>query len=58
MDSLLEGNKIIGCEPINYPATDGVIIYLEDSAGKIRVLTIETTEEDPTKYIGVTIAKL
>lgn len=58
IDKLIEGYTVIGCETINYPVTEGIILYLEDRLGKPKVLTIRATEEDPCKYIGVTIANL
>ena len=31
LDSLLQGLQIIGAEPIDYPLTDGVVIYAKDT---------------------------
>lgn len=35
---LLQGLVILGAEPIDYPCTDGVVIYLEDRAGEVFVM--------------------
>lgn len=31
LDSLLQGLQIVGAEPIDYPLTDGVVIYAKDT---------------------------
>ena len=58
VDSLITGLKVVGAEPINYPITDGLIIYLKDTEGNITVLDIGTDlyTEDPNKnpfYIAI-----
>ena len=45
LDGLLSGNRIIGAEPINYPATDGVIIYARDSQKREAAFLIEIDPE-------------
>lgn len=48
LDDLTRGALILGAEPVDYPLTDGLIIYLQKPAGGITALLIETeTAADP-----------
>ena len=44
LDDLLSGSQITGAEPIDYPLTDGVLLYLKTPDGRDAVLLIE---QDP-----------
>lgn len=44
LDGLLRGSMITGAEPIDYPVTDGVILYLKTADGRDAVLIVE---QDP-----------
>lgn len=44
LNCIIEGMKILGTEPINYPLTDGIIIYLKDKDGAINALDISISE--------------
>lgn len=35
LDNLLSGMEITGAEPIDYPLTDGVVLYLRGKRGKM-----------------------
>ena len=54
LDKLLTGCTVTGAEPIDYPATDGVVIYLRDSTGKALALEVES---DPYERDGFFISK-
>jgi len=57
LDELLSGCKICGSEPIDYPNTDGVLIYIKDKKGDMAVLEIgEDPDEENSFYMR--IAKL
>lgn len=40
LDKLIEGMTVIGSEPIDYPLTDGIDIYLRSKDGAIYALEI------------------
>lgn len=40
LDKLLEGLTVVGSEPIDYPLTDGLIIYFKDASGHLTALDI------------------
>ena len=40
LDKLIEGMTVIGSEPIDYPLTDGIDIYLRGKYGAIYALEI------------------
>ena len=40
LDPLLTGCEVLGAEPIGYPLTDGVIIYLQKPSGERFTLTL------------------
>ena len=40
LDKLIEGMTVIGSEPIDYPLTDGIDIYLRGKDGAIYALEI------------------
>lgn len=42
LDDLTRGAVILGVEPIDYPLTDGLYIYLKRPAGDVIALLIET----------------
>lgn len=42
LDKMIEGLTVIGAEPVDYPATDGVIIYLQGKNKHIIAIEIET----------------
>lgn len=50
--TLIQGATVIGAEPIDYPLTDGVLLYLRDERGHTLVLDIGTdSTEDNSFYI-------
>ena len=40
LDTIIEGMTVIGSEPIDYPLTDGIDLYLKDKNGDIYALEI------------------
>ena len=38
LNGLLSGCQIVGAEPVDYPATDGITLYLEGKDGKRYIL--------------------
>ena len=42
LDALIEGMEVIGAEPIDYPLTDGITIYLRAKDGSTKALEIGT----------------
>ncbi len=40
LDAVLKDCRILGAEPINYPVTDGIIIYMESKSGDRLALEI------------------
>lgn len=61
VDSLITGLEVVGAEPVDYPVTDGLIIYLKDTEGNITALDIGNTyTEDPDEnpfYIAIARAE-
>lgn len=56
-DSILTGLKVVGAEPVGYPITDGLILYLQDSEGEVIALSTEvntdTPDEENPLYIDI-----
>ena len=62
VDSLITGREVVGAEPISYPVTDGLTIYLKDTEGNITALDIgaDIYTEDPDEnpfYIAIARAE-
>lgn len=56
LDSLITGMEIVGAEPTDYPATDGLTIYLRSKSGELYALDTGydpymTEQPDPPVYI-------
>lgn len=48
LDSLLQGLQIMGAEPIDYPLTDGVIIYAKNTrTDKLIIINIGADQLSP-----------
>lgn len=50
VDDLLTGCKITGAEPVDYPVTDGFLLYLIDKTGRRFVLSIYRADDDYQEY--------
>ncbi len=46
LDDLLTGCTITGAEPVDYPVTDGFLLYLIDKTGRRFVLSIDRAEDE------------
>ena len=56
LDGLLSRARITGAEPIDYPATDGAILYIQDPQKRRAALVIEA---DPAEdRFTIKIARL
>ncbi len=55
----IEGGTITGAEPIDYPLTDGLIIYLTDRSGRQLALDIgaDPMSEDEPFYMMIAEAQ-
>lgn len=57
----IEGSTVTGVEPIDYPLTDGLIVYLTDRSGRQLVLEIGadpmTGPEENPFYIKIAEAQ-
>ena len=51
LNELLSGCIICGAEPIDYPLTDGAIIYLRDASGEYAALELRQEPEEQSFYI-------
>lgn len=40
LDELVSGMRIIGAEPISYPATEGFFLYCQDEGQQLHILEI------------------
>ena len=63
LPAMVEGLKVIASEPTDYPNTDALTIYLEDSNGNRKALDISYNEElledrEQQTYIGIRIADI
>ena len=56
LDELLSRARITGAEPINYPLTDGIILYIQDPQKRRAALLIEQDPEEDR--FSVKIARL
>lgn len=45
LDALTRGAVILGIDPVDYPLTDGLYIYMKLPAGKVMALLIESREQ-------------
>lgn len=57
LDETMRGAVVIGAEPISWPLTDGIYIYLRRPNGEAIALLIETESEDPLQHEPLRIAK-
>ena len=46
LDDLLTGCTITGAEPVDYPVTDGFLLYLIDKTGRRFVLSIYRADDE------------
>ena len=46
LDSLMRGATVLGAEPLSYPDTDGVILYLKGTGEQLTELIIETSKTE------------
>lgn len=46
LDELTRGGVILGVEPVDYPLTDGLEIYIKQPAGGVMVLAIDAQQEE------------
>ena len=56
LSRVLEDAGIYGVEPISYPITDGLMIYISDRNGKPRILEITIADgflDDPNGFNGI-----
>ncbi len=51
LDELISGCTIVGAEPIDYPCTDGALLYLKDGSGALAILELGVDEENGGLYI-------
>lgn len=51
LDSLVNGCVIVGAEPIDYPLTDGAIIYLKEKSGAVLALELGAGPDNGEFYI-------
>lgn len=59
LDDLTRGAVIIGVEPVDYPLTDGLYIYMKRPAGDVIALYIEAELTDPGgTYEALEISKI
>lgn len=47
LESLIIGKRIVKAEPVDYPVTDEVLLWLEDDHGEVSVLAIGADPYDP-----------
>ena len=57
LDSIARGAVVIGAEPVSWPLTDGIYIYLRRPGGEAIALLIETDTDDPQKHELLRIVK-
>ena len=48
LDALTRGGVILGIDPVNYPLTDGLYVYIKEPNGDILTLFIESDPLDPS----------
>jgi hypothetical protein len=55
LDKKVEHMRLVGAEPISYPLTDGVLLYMQDGQGRLHALQIgaDLTEDDPQFEIKI-----
>lgn len=46
LDELTRGGVILGVEPVDYPLTDGLEIYIKQPAGGVLALAIDAQQEE------------
>lgn len=54
LDKLLTGCTITGAELIDYPFTDGVIIYMKNEKGRALALQIESDPDELDSFLITT----
>ncbi len=60
LDKIIEGMTVIGSEPIDYPATNGILSYLKDNNNTIYAVEIgyeNSIDEDGNPFY-VSMAKI
>lgn len=57
LDEITRGAVVIGAEPIDWPLTDGIYLYLKLPDGETIALLIETESADPLKHELLRITK-
>ena len=45
LDALIRGAVILGVDPVDYPLTDGLYIYMKLPAGEVMALLIESRKQ-------------
>ena len=56
LSRVLEDSGIYSAEPVDYPLTDGLLLYISDRNGKPRILEISIADgfiDDPESFNGV-----
>lgn len=56
LSRVLEDSGIYSAEPVDYPLTDGLLLYISDRNGKVRILEISIADEfldNPTRFNGI-----
>ena len=53
LNELISGWTVCGAEPIDYPLTDGAIIYLKDSNGNLAALELGQEPDGESFYIQI-----
>lgn len=57
LDEVIRGAVILGAEPVDYPFTDGLFIYVRQPGGRVLTLYIEGVQDTDGEYPGLTISK-
>ena len=61
IDALIAGAEIVGAEPVDYPMTDGLVIYMKTKSGELWTLNIgydPYTEEELEIPLSTELAKI
>lgn len=58
LEALISGRRVRGVEPIDYPLTDGIIIYLQDNSGGLLALEVGTDSEQNGRSFYTDIARV
>lgn len=57
LDEILTGCTITGAEPIDYPLTDGFILYLRNAEGQEMALNVDGDPTEPEEYFTMQLAR-